>query len=123
MMYTSVVSSYVICSDNIMERTINEFSSSGVSPYVSYRQGGQSCLSLCKKPRRQPYVTYVAYVLMYPALSGTRGTALEPHKQESNSKKRYGVALMFLRAHGRNSMPVSLEALMFLCPYVLMFSR
>ena len=65
-MYTSVVSSYVICSDNIMERTINEFSSSGVSPYVSYRQGGQPCLSLCKKTRRQPYVTYVAYVLMCP---------------------------------------------------------
>ncbi len=34
------------------------------------------------------------------------------------AKKRYGVALMFLRAHGRKSMPVSLEALMFLCPYV-----
>ena len=33
-------------------------------PYVSYRQGGKPCLSLCKKPRRQPYVTYVAYVLM-----------------------------------------------------------
>ena len=28
---------------------------------------------------------------------------------------------MFLRAHGRKSMPVSLEALMFLCSYVLMF--
>ena len=27
---------------------------------------------------------------------------------------------MFLRAHGRKSMPVSLEALMFLCPYFLM---
>ena len=26
-----------------------------------------------------------------------------------------GVALMFLRAHGRKSMPVCLEALMFLC--------
>ena len=33
-----------------------------------------------------------------------------------------GVALMFLRAHGRKSMPVCLETLMFLCPYVLMFS-
>ncbi len=75
MMYTSVVSSYVICSDNIMERTINEFFSSGVSPYVSYRQGGQPCLSLCKKPRRQPYVTYVAYVLMYSAVSGTRANS------------------------------------------------
>ena len=72
-MYTSVVSSYVICSDNIMERTINEFSSSGVSPYVSYRQGGQPCLSLCKKTRRQPYVTYVAYVLMYPRAKRHKG--------------------------------------------------
>ena len=71
-MYTSVVSSYVICSDNIVERTINEFSSSGVSPYVSYRQGDQPCLNLCEKPRRQPYVTYVAYVLMSTAVSGTR---------------------------------------------------
>ena len=77
-MYTNVVSSYVICSDNIMERTINELSSSGVSPYVSNRQGGQPCLSLCKKPRRQPYVAYVAYVayvLMSPALSGTRANS------------------------------------------------
>ena len=37
--------------------------------------------------------------------------------------KRYGVALMFLRAHGRKSMPVCLEALLFLCSYVLMFFR
>ena len=29
---------------------------------------------------------------------------------------------MFLRAHGRKSMPVCLEALLFLCSYVLMFS-
>ena len=29
---------------------------------------------------------------------------------------------MFLRAHGRKSMPVSLEALLFLCSYVLLFS-
>ena len=36
--------------------------------------------------------------------------------------KRYGVALLFLRAHGRKSMPVCLEALLFLCPFVLMFS-
>ena len=28
---------------------------------------------------------------------------------------------MFLRAHGRKSMPVCLEALLFLCAYVLMF--
>ena len=33
-----------------------------------------------------------------------------------------GVALMFLRAHGRKSMPVCLEALMFLCSYVLRVS-
>ena len=29
---------------------------------------------------------------------------------------------MFLRTHGRKSMPVCLEALMFFCSYVLMFS-
>ena len=40
-------------------------------PYVSV----QPCLSLCEKPRRQPYVTYVAYVLMYPAVSGTRANS------------------------------------------------
>ncbi len=47
-------------------------------PYVSYKQGGQPCLNLCKKPRRQPYVTYVAYVayvLMSPAVSGTRANS------------------------------------------------
>ena len=33
-----------------------------------------------------------------------------------------GVALMFLRAYGRKSMPVCLETLLFLCSYVLMFS-
>ena len=33
-----------------------------------------------------------------------------------------GVALMFLRAHGRKSMPVCLETLLFLCSFVLMFS-
>ena len=48
------------------------FCEQGVSPYVSYRQGEQPCLSLCEKPRRQPYVTYVAYVLMSTAVSGTR---------------------------------------------------
>ena len=37
--------------------------------------------------------------------------------------KRYGVALMFLRAYGRKSMPVCLEILMFLCSFVLMFPR
>ncbi len=48
------------------------FCEQGVSPYVSYRQGDQPCLSLCEKSRRQPYVTYVAYVLMSTAVSGTR---------------------------------------------------
>ena len=41
--------------------------------------------------------------------------------------KRYGVALMFLRAHGRSPCPYVLKhiwsyVLMSLCPYVLMFS-
>ena len=48
------------------------FCKHGASPYVSYRQGDQPCLNLCEKPRRQPYVTYVAYVLMSTAVSGTR---------------------------------------------------
>ena len=54
-----------------------------------------------------------------------KGYAVKPMnvmEQESNSIKRYGVALMFLRAHGRKSMPVCLEALLFLCSFVLMFS-
>ena len=53
---------------------------------------------------------------------GLRRYDHERHKQESNNIKRYGVALMFLRAHGRKSMPVCLEVLMSLCPFVLMFS-
>ena len=53
---------------------------------------------------------------------GLRRYDLERHKQSSNSIKRYGVALMFLRAHGRKSMPVCLETLLFLCSFVLMFS-
>ena len=36
------------------------------------KQGSQPFLSLCGKPRHQPYVTYAAYVLMSTALSGTR---------------------------------------------------
>ena len=39
------------------------------------RQGGQPCLSLCEKPRRQPYVAYAAYVLMSTALSGPRANS------------------------------------------------
>ena len=39
------------------------------------KQGAQPCLSLCGKPRRQPYVTYAAYVLMSTALSGTRANS------------------------------------------------
>ena len=39
------------------------------------KQGSQPCLSLCGKPRRQPYVTYAAYVLMSTALSGTRANS------------------------------------------------
>ncbi len=54
-----------------------------------------------------------------------KGYAVKPMsvmEQENNSIKRYGVALMFLRAHGRKSMPVCLETLLFLCSFVLMFS-
>ena len=39
------------------------------------RQGGQPCLSLCEKPRCQPYVAYAAYVLMSTALSGPRANS------------------------------------------------
>ena len=39
------------------------------------KQGAQPCLSLCEKPRRQPYVTYVAYVLMSTAVSGIRANS------------------------------------------------
>ena len=53
---------------------------------VSYRQGDQLCLSLCEKPRRQPYVTYVAYVLMSPAVSGTR--ANDPFSDESEAAEK-----------------------------------
>ena len=56
------------------------FCKQGVSPYVSYRQGDQPCLNLCEKPRRQPYVTYVAYVLMSTAVSGTRADSPWKHR-------------------------------------------
>ena len=53
-------------------------------PYVSYKQGGKPCLSLCKKPRRQPYVTsYVAYVLMYLCLRGKRYKGEQPLKEQN----------------------------------------
>ena len=39
------------------------------------KRGAQPCLSLCERPRRQPYVTYAAYVLMSTALSGTRANS------------------------------------------------
>ena len=39
------------------------------------KQGAQPCLSLCERPRRQPYVTYATYVLMSTALSGTRANS------------------------------------------------
>ena len=39
------------------------------------KQGTQPCFSLCEKPRRQPYVTYAAYVLMSTAVSGIRANS------------------------------------------------
>ena len=39
------------------------------------RQGAQPCFSLCEKLRRQPYVTYAAYVLMSTVLSGIRANS------------------------------------------------
>ena len=39
------------------------------------KQGSQPSLSLCEKPRRQPYVIYAAYVLMSTAVSGIRANS------------------------------------------------
>ena len=39
------------------------------------KQGAQPSLSLCEKPRRQPYVTYAAYVFMSTAVSGIRANS------------------------------------------------
>ena len=39
------------------------------------KQGSQPCLSLCERPRRQPYVAYAAYVLMSTAVSGIRANS------------------------------------------------
>mgnify|MGYP004621386191 FL=1 len=39
------------------------------------KQGAKPCFSLCEKPRRQPYVTYAAYVLMSTAVSGIRANS------------------------------------------------
>ena len=39
------------------------------------KQGSQPSLSLCEKPRRQPYVAYATYVLMSTALSGIRANS------------------------------------------------
>ena len=39
------------------------------------KQGAQPCFCLCEKPRRQPYVTYAAYVLMSTAVSGIRANS------------------------------------------------
>ena len=39
------------------------------------KQGAQPCLCLCEKTRRQPYVTYAAYVLMSTAVSGKRANS------------------------------------------------
>ena len=38
-------------------------------------RAASAALAYVKKPRRQPYVTYVAYFLMCPALSGTRANS------------------------------------------------
>ena len=39
------------------------------------KQGAQPCLSLCERPRRQPYVAYAAYVLMSTTVSGIRANS------------------------------------------------
>ena len=49
-------------------------------------------------------------------------TTLSVINKETIALNATASALMFLRAHGRKSMPVCLEILLFLCPYVLMSS-
>ena len=39
------------------------------------KQGAQPYFSLCEESRRQPYVTYAAYVLMSTVLSGIRANS------------------------------------------------
>ena len=39
------------------------------------KQGSQPSLSLCEKPRRQPYVGYADYVLMSTAVTGIRANS------------------------------------------------
>ena len=62
---------------NVLDRTPEvqrrDQADKGVVP-VS-KQGTQPCFSLCEKPRRQPYVTYAAYVLMSTAVSGARANS------------------------------------------------
>ena len=62
---------------NVLDRTPEvqwrDLAGKGFAP-VS-KQGAQPCLSLCERPRRQPYVAYAAYVLMSTALSGTRANS------------------------------------------------
>ena len=58
------------CTPEVQQRAPTD---KGVVP-VS-KQGAQPCFSLCEKPRRQPYVTYAAYVLMSPAVSGIRANS------------------------------------------------
>ena len=58
------------CTPEVQRR---DHADKGVVP-VS-KQGAQPCLSLCGKPRRQPYVGYAAYVLMSTAVSGKRANS------------------------------------------------
>ena len=62
---------------NVLDRTpevqLRDPTDKGFVP-VS-KQGSQPSLSLCGKPRRQPYVTYAAYVLMSTAVSGIRANS------------------------------------------------
>ena len=62
---------------NVLDRTsevqLRDQADKGFVP-VS-KQGSQPSLSLCGKPRRQPYVTYAAYVLMSTAVSGIRANS------------------------------------------------
>ena len=63
--------------DNVLDRTpeVQRRDQADKGGVPVSRQGAQPCFSLCEKLRRQPYVTYAAYVLMSTALSGTRANS------------------------------------------------
>mgnify|MGYP006959800824 CR=1 FL=1 len=62
---------------NVLDRTpeVQRRDQAGKGFVPVSKQDSQPSLSLCGKPRRQPYVTYAAYVLMSTAVSGIRANS------------------------------------------------